>query len=230
MKFKLLLSGTILLSVLLASAYKHRSDNQAYKELYKFQFESFSKALNEFYSSLENQNPSPVQIKQGIKDLRMKMKSLDFWWRYANPLTYKSINGPLPVEWETEVFEKFEPPYRRVGAGLTLAEQQLEEDSSDLNALMGLIQPMKIAIRHFEPDSMNELFNKPEHFYFCNRLFLLNAASIYTTGFECPDTASVLPELNAMVKSIRDITLAYNVSFPEYACDHEYVSALDALI
>lgn len=230
MKFKLLLSGSILLSVLLASAYKHKGDNQAYKELYKFQFESFSKALNEYYSLLENEHPSPVQIKQGINDLRMKMKSLDFWWRYANPLAYKSINGPLPVEWETEVFEKYEPPYRRVGAGLTLALQQLDEDSSDIKAVMNLIQPMKTAIRHFEPDSMNELFNKPEHFYFCNRLFLLNAASIYTTGFECPDTSSVLPELKAMVKSVRNITMAYNVSFPDHSCDNEYTSALDALI
>lgn len=229
MKFKYLLIGSVLLGIFLVSAYKNKIDNQAYTTLYKFQYDGFSKALTDFYSLLENDHPHGIQIKRGIKDLRLKMKSLDFWWRYADPLAYKSINGPLPVEWETEVFEKFEPPYKRIGAGLTLAEQQLEDDSSDLISLMKLIQPMKSAIKHFEPDSMKRLFSQPEHFYFCNRLFLLNAATIYTTGFECPDTTAVIPELKDMLQSVRNITLAFNVTFPEHATGEEYVHALDAL-
>ena len=32
------------------------------------------------------------------------------------------------MEWETEVFEKYEAPYKREGAGLTLAEQYLGEN------------------------------------------------------------------------------------------------------
>jgi cytochrome c peroxidase len=47
------------------------------------------------------------------------MKAIDFWLRYIEPTLYKKINGPLPVEWETEVFEKYEKPYRREGDGFT---------------------------------------------------------------------------------------------------------------
>ena len=67
------------------------------------------------------------------------MKSLDFWFRYLEPEAYRKINGPLPVEWENEVFEKFEPPYRREGAGLSLAEKYLDEKTIDKDSLGALI-------------------------------------------------------------------------------------------
>jgi len=41
-----------------------------------------------------------------IELARLKLKGIDFWLRYLDPIAYKKINGPLPVEWETEVFEK----------------------------------------------------------------------------------------------------------------------------
>jgi cytochrome c peroxidase len=58
-------------------------------------------------------------IKEKIFDNRVNMKAIDFWLRYIEPTLYKKINGPLPVEWETEVFEKYEKPYRREGDGFT---------------------------------------------------------------------------------------------------------------
>ena len=50
-----------------------------------------------------------------IRENRLKLKEIDFWLRYLEPVAYKKINGPLPVEWETEVFEKWEAPYKRDG-------------------------------------------------------------------------------------------------------------------
>jgi cytochrome c peroxidase len=47
------------------------------------------------------------------------------------------------------------------------------------------------AMDTYTADSITRVLNTPEHFYYANRLFLLNLAAIYTTGFECPDTARV---------------------------------------
>ena len=65
--------------------------------------------------------PGRDAVRASIRGARRDMKRLDFWMRYLEPLAQKRVNGPLPVEWETEVFEKFEKPYKREGAGLTLA-------------------------------------------------------------------------------------------------------------
>ncbi len=127
------------------------------------------------------------------------MKRIDFWTRYLDPLAFKQINGPLPVEWETEVFEKYEKPYRRVGAGLTLAELYLEETQVQSEVLLGILKPMISAIETYKADSVSNHILTFDHFYLCNRLFLLNLASIYTTGFECPDTNNIIPELKLML-------------------------------
>ena len=66
---------------------------------------------------INKQKHRPGQERR-IERARFKLKAVDFWLRYLDPTTYKRINGPLPVEWETEVFEKFEPPYKRKGSGL----------------------------------------------------------------------------------------------------------------
>ena len=65
--------------------------------------------------------PGKKKILTKITDARLGLKAADFWLRYLQPTAYLRINGQLPVEWETEVFEKFEKPYKRIGAGLTLA-------------------------------------------------------------------------------------------------------------
>ncbi len=74
-----------------------------------------------------------------LEETRRGLKGVDFWLRYLEPISYKKINGPLPVEWETEVFEKFEKPYKRVGAGLTLARMYLDEPQIDKDSLYELV-------------------------------------------------------------------------------------------
>ncbi|HEX2617264.1 MAG TPA: hypothetical protein VHL57_06955, partial [Flavobacteriales bacterium] len=41
-------------------------------------------------------------VRAHLVAARRAMKAADIWLRYLGPLPYKSINGPLPVEWETE--------------------------------------------------------------------------------------------------------------------------------
>ena len=99
------------------------------------------------------------------------------------------------MEWETEVFEKYEPPYRRQGGGITLAELSLEEPTVHKDSLLALIDTSLVAIQTFEADSITTQLDTYHHFFLANRLYLLNLATIYTTGFECPDTANIIPEL-----------------------------------
>src|ERR1700676_3814486 len=154
----------------------------------------FSNELQEFkiqQSALENtiihtdlsseKNIQSLRIQ--IEAARLKLKNIDFWLRYFEPNAYRKINGPLPVEWENEVFEKFEPPYKREGAGLSLAEISLSQKPLIKDSLLGLIEKSQEAIKTFEADSITSQLNSNSHFFLANRLFLLNLAAIYTTGF-----------------------------------------------
>ena len=100
-----------------------------YITFYQEQLENFRASLTELSTSLNYTDRAPMEL---LHDARFQMKQIDFLLRYLEPTLYKKVNGPLPVEWETEVFEKYEKPYKRVGGGLTLAEGALEEvnDSS----------------------------------------------------------------------------------------------------
>ena len=61
------------------------------------------------------------------------------------------------------------------------------------------------------------------HFYLCNRLFLLNLAAIYTTGFECPDPKNVIPELRSMLADVHKTYIAYNKGFTNTALSSQYL-------
>ena len=127
------------------------------------------------------------------------------------------------MEWETEVFEKFEAPYKREGAGLTLAALYLEEEDIKKDSLAGLIKTSITAIETFSADSITKEFGSHHSFYLCNRLYLLNLAAIYTTGFECPDTTQVIPELKLMMQAVKDIYTSFNESFPSTALPENYL-------
>src|ERR1700681_3061727 len=196
-----------------------KKGNKSYNKLY-------DKTLLEFKQqqvALENviihtDLSSEINIKSlrsQIEDARLKLKNVDFWLRYFEPNAYRKINGPLPVEWENEVFEKFEPPYRRGGAGLSLADLSLNQTPLIKDSLIQLIKRSEEAIKTFEADSITGQLNSYSHFFLANRLFLLNLAAIYTTGFECPDSNHIIPELRSMLKGTKDIYLYYNRSFPE---------------
>lgn len=163
-------------------------------------------------------------IRKQILLARRSMKGVDFWLRYLAPVAYKRINGPLPVEWETEVFEKFEKPYKREGAGLTLAGLYLGEEHIQKDSLLHLVESSVDAVSTFAADSITKELKTCHHFFLCNRLFLLNLAAIYTTGFECPDTAAIIPELRSMLVGVQTIYQSYNESFPETPLTSEYLS------
>lgn len=163
------------------------------------------------------------KVKNEIKKNRIQLKGLDFWFRYLEPTVYKKVNGPLPVEWETEVFEKFEKPYKREGAGLTLAEIYLDEQTIDAAELKRLIKLSYESLATYSADSITINLKKQDHFFLCNRLYLLNLAAIYTTGFECPDTSNVIVELQSMMKSVKEIYSVYGESFPSYKLTNDYI-------
>lgn len=162
-------------------------------------------------------------VREALQRCRNKMKEADFWLRYLEPINYKKINGPLPVEWETEVFEKFEKPYRREGGGFTLAAGLLEEAVVSREQLSDLVRASLEGIAAYYADSVTRQLKDHHHFFLCNRLYLLDLAAIYTTGFECPDTDQVLPELRLMMQAVEDIYLTFNESYPATPLTEAYL-------
>jgi len=208
-------------------AFKKNTVPENYVTHYKEQLKEFTKSQLQLYSVIEkSQLSSPEEIEQirgQINLTRDRLKGMDFWFRYLEPISYKQINGPLPVEWETEVFEKFEAPYKREGAGLTLSALYLDEEQINKGVLLGLIKSSVTASAVYAADSITKELNTADHFYLCNRLFLLNLAAIYTTGFECPDTSRIIPELEVMLTATYKTYLSFNESFPNTALPENYL-------
>jgi len=67
-------------------------------------------------------------------------------------------------------------------------------------------------------------------FFLCNRLYLLNLAAIYTTGFECPGNDNIIPELRSMLAAVKNIYTAYNQSFPATPISPEYLDLYNKTI
>lgn len=202
-----------------------------YKNLYSTSLDEFKQQQNHLrqvidLADLTNGNDRE-KIKEQITISRASLKAIDFWLRYFEPIAYRKINGPLPVEWENEVFEKFEPPYRREGGGLILTELSLEEDPTNKNALLSLVDTSLVAIKTFEADSITTQLNNYHHFFLANRLYLLNLAALYTTGFECPDTNNIIPELRAMLPAIKNIYANFNINFSSTPLTKEYLDLYD---
>jgi cytochrome c peroxidase len=225
----------IILCIIQLGLYSFRRDsNNAYPQQYQQKLQNFNTSLNQL-SNIINQEKTISTlaistIKNAIGTSRIEMKKIDFWLRYVDPLAYKKINAPLPVEWETEVFEKYEKPYKRIGAGLTLAELYLDEKNIEKDSLLKLVEDAAIACNTFAADSTIKLLQKPAPFFFCNRLFLLNLATIYTTGFECPNTENILPELSAMLESVKQINETFEDDYPNYFLLPSYKKLFDEMI
>lgn len=199
----------------------------AYNACYYSGLTSFEKTQDSLLDYIRGSNlhdeEELLHIKRLIGNVRSNLKAIDFWLRYLEPTVYKKLNGPLPVEWETEVFEKFEAPYKREGAGITLAELYLDEPVLLKDSLLLLVRAATNALTTYRADSITGQLKDHHHFYLCNRLFLLNLASIYTTGFECPDTSRVIPELTDMLVNTGNIYLAFNKSFPNTILPQNYM-------
>ncbi|MDP4129604.1 MAG: cytochrome c peroxidase [Bacteroidota bacterium] len=209
-------------------------NNQPYNNLYTHALAEFKQQETTLRNSIAAANlslPENIQqIRAGIEAARLKLKNIDFWLRYFEPIAYNRINGPLPVEWENEVFEKFEPPYRREGAGLSLAELFLDDKLLNKDSLLLLITKSIKAINTFEADSITSQLNTFQHFFLANRLFLLNLAAVYTTGFECPDTSHIIPELRSMLAGTKKIYDSYDLSFPQTPLTPAYLDLYDKAV
>jgi cytochrome c peroxidase len=208
--------------------------NNAYHDLYLSELGDFSLKQAALIKAISASNLSAAEgitaVRKSIAETRISLKTIDFWLRYFEPNAYRKINGPLPVEWENEVFEKFEKPYRREGAGLSLAELALNQRPPEKDSLLALINRSQESLKTFEADSITSQLKTYSHFFLANRLFLLNLAAIYTTGFECPDTARVVPELKSMLQGTKTIYENYNLSFPEFSLSNEYLDLYDKAI
>src|SRR6195952_5226585 len=151
-----------------------KKGNKSYNNLYKISLLEFRQQqviLESFILQTDLSSEENMKTLRGqIETARLKLKNVDFWLRYFEPNAYRKINGPLPVEWENEVFEKFEPPYRREGAGLSLAELSLEQTPLLKDSLIQLIKRSEEAIRTFEADSITTQLNSYSHFFLANRL------------------------------------------------------------
>jgi cytochrome c peroxidase len=211
-----------------------KKGNKSYNNLYNRALRDFKQQQTVLETYVLHCDLSTAENKRSIREqieaARLKLKNIDFWLRYFEPNAYRRINGPLPVEWENEVFEKFEPSYRREGAGLSLAELSLDQSPLLKDSLIQLIKKSEEAVKTFEADSITGQLNSYSHFFLANRLFLLNLAAIYTTGFECPDTNHVIPELRSMLLGTKEIYNNYNQSFPENPLTGEYLEKYEKTI
>ena len=218
----------LLVSVVIVTNLSFKShDANSYIKLYHSRIEKFTNTENELIALISSKKVNTEEgknnIKKGIEKARIQLKTIDFWLRYLEPVAYHKVNGPLPVEWETEVFEKFEKPYRRDGAGLTLAELYLDEENIQKDSLIHLIDSSIAVNKIYLADSITVNLKTYHHFYLANRLFLLNLGAIYTTGFECPQPANIIPELGSMLEAVKQIYIAYDESFTGHPLKSEYL-------
>lgn len=216
-----------IIAVVSGVAFTNAPPSDPYRALYDARIAQFASAQQQLLRTIAISDVGTAAGREAVmNDLvqaRTAMKAADLWLRYLGPLLYKRINGPLPVEWETEVFEKYERPYKRIGAGLTLAELYLGGTAVAKDSLMGLVQASILATDSFTlPPITNDLAT-PDHFLLADRLFLLDLAAIYTTGFECPDPARVVPELRRMMHDVAAAQEAYNARFPDAALPEAYL-------
>lgn len=207
---------------------ENQPENSYHKNVYK-KITDLTVALDAVLKRVKMDSVHTVE--QGIDlihDLRNQMKLVDPFLRYADPLAHKAINGPLPVEWETEVFEKFEKPYKRIGRGFTQAE--LSMDATNFKqVLLDELTATQQALKAYNSDSIHNASSQPAHFHFVNRLFLLNCAAIYTTGYECPDTSRIIPELKIVLNGMEQNYVSYNASFPSLAFPATYINLFKSM-
>jgi cytochrome c peroxidase len=227
-------SVIIILTAIICSLSFSLRHEKEYHSFYDQSLTDFKRSQNSLITLINKSDLSSEEdikkIREQIHINRKKLKDIDFWLRYFEPIAYRKINGPLPVEWENEVFEKFEPPYRRQGGGLILAELYLDEEPIRKDSLLSLLDTSLVAIQTFEADSITSQLNSYDHFFLANRLFLLNLSAIYTTGFECPDTNNIIPELQAMLPAVKKIYNNYDITFSQTPLSKQYLRLYDQTI
>lgn len=212
-------------------SFKSASNTNAYSQLYTAKLNLLQTEFTKLKSIRLDTNAASISaFTAQLQQTRLAMKQADIWLRYLDPIAQKKINGPLPIEWETEVFEKYEAPYKREGTGLLLTYQQTEENPINIPEISRLINEGSNAVQAYYHDTITVHLKSYHHFFLCNRLFLLNLATIYTTGFECPNIAEIIPELAYMVKGVAQIYEAYNQQFTEQPLPESYLTHYNQLV
>lgn len=223
----------LLFSSVLIISFVPSSINAEYSSLYNKNINQISESLKQLKAIIISNKLDTVEkrkILESIDNCRRNVKASDLWLRYFEPISYKLINGPLPIEWETEVFEKFEKPYKREGSGLTLMSIYLDEDTIVKDSLLKMCDKALLGLEVFKADSITKQLNSPDAFYLSNRLYLLNMAAIYTSGFECPNTDRVILELENMLVDTKLIYQAFNTSFPDKPLSNDYLTLYEKTI
>ena len=97
-------------------------------------------------------------------------------------------------------------------------------EAVDLSSWTSLIDKAIDSLAMFDYTNVQFELDKPEAMYFANRLHLLNLATIYSTGFECPDTDLAITEIEAILKvNLEDYSL-YNAQNPSFTISEAYLS------
>jgi len=198
-------------------------ERDALKRVYTQRIDSLSFSLGQLKSALAECAENPAIGKEKILRLlhrsRICLKRTDFWLRYTDPIHYRWINGPLPIEWETEVFEKYEAPYMRRAGGLILMETELALAEPNLDSLLTWCDMAGKGLTGLNT-SLNDLdFTKPDWFLFANRHFLLNLFTVYSTGYECPSEDRRIPELHDMCQSMQEVYAVFSKGNPDLPMD-----------
>jgi cytochrome c peroxidase len=194
-----------------------------YIKLYDNRVEKFKISVLHFIEFNQNENPSFSSHLENFKNIRHQLKTNDFWLRYFADENYQIINGAIGVEWENEVFAKFQPPYKKIGSGVYLAEQELLKQPVDFEKTKQLLLPIISELNKLQTDSVKKCIQQPSNFYKANRLYLLNLASIYSTGFECNIKTEIIPELLVLMESTQKIYTTYNQSYPDSKLSNEFL-------
>ena len=109
MKKIYLLFSLIALIAFLISSFKKEDNKEVYGLSYINKLDALRqeelKLIQVIQTSDINTPEGIEKIKAQINQARTQLKGMDFWLRYFEPTVYKKLNGPLPIEWETEVFE-----------------------------------------------------------------------------------------------------------------------------
>ena len=191
MKKTSILFSIIILLALISVSFRKKDNAGIYSEYYHNGITFFNSAQQSLLDTIMQADMETAAGKEKVKEqlhiTRTSLKSMDFWFRYLEPVMYKKMNGPLPVEWETEVFEKFEKPYKREGAGLTLSELYLEEQTVRKDSLIQLITASIEASATYSADSITKNLKTFSTFF-------------YATDYTCLILQPFIPQaLNARI-------------------------------
>ena len=229
MLFTVSYSKTVVTLFLLLFAWKNSNDavkSNPFTTHFIDQIDEFNLHLKQLEDAVASDDQPAIDAL--LTKSRLSLKTVDFILRYANPLAHKGVNGPLPVEWEVEVFEKWEAPYKRIGNGLTQLEIALDEGRST-KQLLHEIRIAQDSLATYKSQDIIALISRPSFLPFANRLFLLNCAALYTTGFDCPDSNKVIPEFKHTLNEALVYYQKYNLSFPNTPIEQDYITKFQKL-